>query len=314
MDWNINDKKNIAGMGNLMGPDTESREILELEKKIISGADIDLDEEIEHDINEYKLELERIEQNYNVNDTNNQDNDSHGDNLYGSSSNNIFNSSGNDNSNDALFNFDKIEDDQLKYITIEQKKQSHVDNVLKDIEFADKDLEIDIDKESDEADKNMLLEQIDMIRDTLIDDGVQLNNVPKVTKENSISDIKNVYKILRTKNDRNRSCSFAEELILAGAQGIEYLFDGKKEWFGKKPDLVGWNNTVRIKLRRCRFDTSMLVKDIMQDYNMSPLFRLVLELIPSMFLYSRQKKSVMNENNNDNDYNEAISNLNNVIS
>jgi hypothetical protein len=47
--------------------------------------------------------------------------------------------------------------------------------------------------------------------------------------------------VLRLKNDRNRYSSFAEEMILSMAYGLEYLFDGEKEWFGRKPDLVGWN-------------------------------------------------------------------------
>ena len=126
---------------------------------------------------------------------------------------------------------------------------------------------------------------------------------------------KNVYKILRLKNDRNRYCSFAEEIILAGAQGIEHLFDGKKEWFGRKPDLVGWHQTVKVKLRRMRFETSTMVQGVMQEYNMSPGMRLMLELIPSMFLYSRQRSLATRNHDNlniDIEYQNATSNLNQI--
>lgn len=199
---------------------------------------------------------------------------------------------------------------------MEQKKQNHVNNVLQDIDN-DEDLEYDIDKERDDDDKNVLLEQIDMLRDTLGDDGINVSNVPVVTKSNSISDIKTIYKSLRLKSDRNRYCSFAEELILSAAYGVEYLFDGKNEWFGRKPDLVGWSNTVRIKLRRCRFQTSSLIKDMMQDYSIGPAVQICLELIPSLFLYSRQKKISNNEFSNANDsaaYDNAVSNLNEIQS
>lgn len=203
-----------------------------------------------------------------------------------------------------------LQDNQLQYMTLEQKKQNYVDNVLRDI-HDDKDLEFDIDKEREEDDKNSLLEQIDMLRITLEDDGVDLSNIPKIGKNNTFSEIQNIYKILKLKNDRNRYCSFAEELILSGAYGLEFLFDGEKEWFGRRPDLVGWSNTCRLKLRRCRFQTSTLVKEFMQEYNMSPAMQLMIELIPSMFLYSRQKKLANNDNiASDSKFNEAISNLN----
>jgi hypothetical protein len=147
-----------------------------------------------------------------------------------------------------------------------------------------------------------------MLREVLDDDGVNLSSIPQVTKNNSLSDITNIYKILRLKVDRNRYCSFAEELILSGAYGLEFLFNGKNEWLGYRPDLVGWSSTVRIKLRRCRFQTSTLVKEMMNNYNMGAGLQLLLELIPSMFLYSRQKS--INNNLDDARYDSAISNLN----
>lgn len=204
---------------------------------------------------------------------------------------------------------DEVADEQLKYMTLEQKRQNYVDSVLGDIK-KDKELEFDLDREKEEDEKNSLLEQIDTLRTILEDDGVDLSNIPIVTKKSTMSDINNVYKILRLKNDRNRYCTFAEEMILAGAQGLEYLFDGKNDWFGRRPDLTGWSNTCKLKLRRCRFQTSTLVKDIMRDYSMSPWVQLTLELIPSAFLYSRQRNLMNAGNSDDMKYKEAISNLN----
>jgi hypothetical protein len=128
-----------------------------------------------------------------------------------------------------------------------------------------------------------------------------------------MKDIQNIYKILRLKNDRNRYCSFAEELILSGAYGMEYLFDGKKEWFGKAPDLTDWSSTVKVKLRRMRYETSTFVGEVMQEYNLSAGVRLALELLPSMFLYSRNRRISKNDNLvSDNDYKNAISQLNSI--
>lgn len=288
MEFNISNSKNIAGMAALMNSNSNNdREILELERQIISGADLDLEQEQIHELEQYKSEMERLSNSYNINERPMNEPETDGD--------------------DFLLPMDN----QLSYMTMEQKKQTHVDNVLKDIDDDNNSLEIDIDRECDDDEKNELLNQIDMLRDTLEDDGIELKNIPIVTKNSSISDIKNIYKVLRLKNDRNRYCSFAEELILAGAYGIEHLFDGKNEWFGNKPSLVGWSNTVRIKLRRCRFETSTLVKEIIQDYNMGAGIRLALELIPSIFLYSRNTKLASKEGNDD-EYNTAISNLNNL--
>jgi hypothetical protein len=196
-------------------------------------------------------------------------------------------------------------DKQLNYMTEEQKRQVYVDDVLHDMDTNS----FDIDKEKEEDDKNSLLEQIDLLRTTLEEDGVDLNSVPMVNKDNALTDIQNVYKILRLKNDRNSYCSFAEEVLLSGAYGMEYLFDGKKEWLGRRIDLVGWSQTVKMKLRRIRYETSTFVQGVMQDYNISPGMRLALELLPSMFLFSRQKR-IANDAYANADYGDDINRLN----
>jgi hypothetical protein len=196
-------------------------------------------------------------------------------------------------------------------MTQEERKQDKINQVLHDID--DRELEFNVEKEKDEDDKASLLEQIDMLKITLEDDGVDVSGVPQITKNSSMNDVHNIYKILRLKNDRNRYCSFAEELILSGAYGMEYLFDGKKEWFTKTPDLTGWSSTVKVKLRRMRFETSTFVQEVMQEYNMSAGMRLALELLPSMFLYSRNRRLSQDDNLvSDVEYKNAISKLNSM--
>lgn len=305
------DPKNITGFSTLMKDDGNRYDILALEKEVIHGSNLLVEEE--DNTNQFKQDMDRLANTFNINDFHNTDEPPHID-MFNSSVNSNVNA--NDIREFASHNFSSNDnngmgvDSQLQYMTLEQKKQNYVDDVLHDMDN-DETLEFDIDKEREEDEKNALLEQIDMLRDTLEDDGISLLNVPLVSKSNSISDIKNIYKILRLKNDRNRYCSFAEEIILSGAHGIEYLFDGKNDWFGRQPDLRGWSNTVRIKLRRCRFQTSSLVKEMMQDYSLSSGFQILLELIPSMFLYSRQKKIADQDHSADESrYDDAISQLN----
>jgi hypothetical protein len=329
MEFNVNDPKNIIGISSLMSDDT-TRNIFELEKEIINGADI-YEEEV-NDANEFKKDMERIAKTYDLGgagDFSFEQPEYNFDTLQteplgapqatgARGLNNApsipinehmepFPGGSLGESSQPKWQSQPVEDSQLRYMTMEQKRQNYVDDVLQDID-KDNDVEFDMDKEKEEDDKNSLLEQIDMLRMTLEDDSMDLSNIPMVTKDNSLSDIQNVCRILRLKNDRNRYCSFAEELILSGAYGMEYLFDGQKEWFGRRPDLLGWSQTVKVKLRRMRYTTSTFVQEVMQEYNLSPGMRLMLELLPSMFLYSRQKK--LAGGSSDNSYNEAISKLN----
>jgi hypothetical protein len=299
--------KDIVGLSQLMSGDNNSS-IMQLEKDIILGATSILEEE-ENNLEQYKSEIEKLETMYNVGDTmGDNESVSGGDGTKPKQNGSIFD-------NDTF----GIKDTYLKNITIEQQKQDYVNEVLGDINTNDnEELGFDIDKEKDEDDKNALLEQIDTLRGTLDDDGINLSNIPLVSSDNSIIEIKNIYKVLKLKNDRNRYCTFAEELILAGSYGFEYIFNGKNEYFGRKIDLRGWSNTVRIKLRRSRYQTSTLIKDMLHDYNIGPGIHLLMELIPSMFLYSNQKNQANHDNisndlrNNDDQYNDAISQLNSL--
>lgn len=336
----MNDPKNISGIGGLI-PVTDpslSPEIIKLEQDIVKGAQLQGIGDDMDAAREYKEEMERLSSNFMM---------GHNDGFGGESDNHTNKDDTDDieydnpsaehqnDTEDPFANLKPVQmetgsgpgsffskDPRYQKATIEEQKQRHINSVLNDIE--DDELGIDVDKDREEDEKANLLEQIDMLRDTLDDDGINLGSVPIVTKNNSITDIRNVHKMLRLKNDRNRYCSFAEEMILAGAYGAEYLFDGEKEWFGRKPDLVGWPETVKVKLRRMRYDTSTFVQEIMSAYNMSPLMRLLIEILPSAFLYSRKRKTTQNDNlvkdlgnvstkkrnENDAQYKDAIANLN----
>jgi hypothetical protein len=126
---------------------------------------------------------------------------------------------------------------------------------------------------------------------------VDLSRIREVDKDSSLDDIKKIHKILRLKYDRKRCNSFGTEIILAGAQGLEYLFNGKRNIGSYYPDLTGWHNTIRPKLRRMRYETSTIVSNILQDYHIGPAARVSLELIPSAILYSRMRRDQHGKNN-----------------
>lgn len=313
MDNTFNEPKNVAGIAGLINVDGDDTiDVSSLEKDIISGAEI-VDEKNFDPAAAFKEEMDKIQSSINKNL------------MSGEEVHEIDVPIGEESiSTDTGYSYPMEEkkegsqrwssfnptDPQLNTMTTEQKKQTHIQHVMEDIDTIEME---EIDKEREEDDKANLLEQISTLRSTLEDDGVDIKRIEEVDHESSMDQIKLIYKALRLKNDGNRYRSFAEELILAGAHGMEYLFDGEKIWFGKKPDLVGWSDTVKVKLRRMRYETTTFVKEIMQEYNISPGFRIALELIPSMFLYTRSRKITHNDSIvSDNQFKDAVSKLNSI--
>ena len=346
MENNLDDPKNIAGLSNLLKDDDieSNMDLAELEREIANGAHISQEEEV-NVAQEYRKEMDRLSRNFDIGMTITEkerpklqistespdsspahsparspahspvrsSNNIPSHSSYNSPRQSQINNYNNSYNDREKVNFDSYEpgDSQLRNMTIEERRQNKISNVLRDID--DKELEFNIDKEREEDDKASLLEQIDMLKITLEDDGVDISGVPTISKQSSMKDVQNIYKILRLKNDRNRYCSFAEELILSGAYGLEYLFDGKKTWWGRQPDLTDWSSSVKIKLRRMRYETSTFVSEVMQEYNLSSGVRLALELLPSMFLYSRNRRIAKEDNLvSDDQYKSAISQLNSL--
>jgi hypothetical protein len=132
------------------------------------------------------------------------------------------------------------------------------------------------------------LEKIESMRQTLEDEGIDCSKIDTVTSEDADEKIEAIYRTLNHKLDRVRYCSLADELILAGVNGLESIFDGKRVYFGKyRPDLTNWNITVQAKLRRVQPETAMIVGAVMRDYNISPLWRIAMELVPSAISHMR---------------------------
>lgn len=172
--------------------------------------------------------------------------------------------------------------------TREEQRRSHIKNVIGDNRPSLQDFSFE--KEREEDYKCEMLAEIDYLIEGLRDSGVDTSRIPAVDESADIVSIEKVVKVLRHKVDHSRYCTFAEEFILSGAHGLEYLFDGKNMWFGRwNPNLTGWHTQVHRKLRRMRTDTGKIVSHIMNDYDIGPFMRICLELVPNMFLFSTKK-------------------------
>ena len=157
--------------------------------------------------------------------------------------------------------------------------------------------EINEKQEDEEDTKAILLDDIDELKDELLKEDIDLSRIPNLNKDSSITDIKKVHSILKRRYTKTRCNSLGSEIIMAGAQGLEYIFNGQRRIMGYTPDLTGYSQTLRVKLRRLRYETSTIVSDIMDNYNISPMGRVLLEIIPGAFIYSSAKKAQSQRSN-----------------
>ena len=195
-------------------------------------------------------------------------------------------------------------------LTDYQKKEQILGNVLGTYQGDEiNEEDFDLQKQEEDEKKAALLDSIGSLITCLEEEGVDISRVPKVDENSTLNKLEITYKILRRKNDKNRNCSFAEECILAVANGLEWLFDGEKEYFGHKPNVSGWSATVNVKLRRMKYDTSTFVSEIMDGYDFGHGTRIALELIPSFILYSKMKNSQSSSSFSDQEYNNTLNKL-----
>lgn len=179
---------------------------------------------------------------------------------------------------------------EIKRRTDEERRHDQVRDFMSSLPEDDSKF-VSLEDTKREDEKLIMLEEIDSLMTSLAEeDSRALATIPKVTQNDDYALVENVLRRLRLKNDRTRYTSFADEFLLWGSQCLEEVFNGKRTWFGKQPDLTGWSKEVQVKVRRMRHDTSTIVSEVMHDYNIGPMMRIALELVPNMFMYARRRK------------------------
>lgn len=201
--------------------------------------------------------------------------------------------------------------------TREQERRDHIETVMGG-SANDANTDFSFEKEKREDMKCTMLAEIDSLVNTLSNYDVSLDRIPTVDRNSDYAEVETVLKMLRYKNDSARYCDFADEFLLFGAYALEDLFDGKRMWLNRyQPDLTGWHNNVNVKLKRMRHDTGQLVSGVMQDYNIGPGARILLELVPNLILYSKIKKQQHSQpglfiDNNDDEMEQAKNRIRNI--
>lgn len=188
-------------------------------------------------------------------------------------------------------------DNLAQKLTQEQTNQKIVDKVLKfSNETDNNDFNFNIDDENREDLKLTLLEKIDHLIEELEDDGVNLTRIPKVDHNSELDKIEYVAKLLMLKTNRNRYSNMGEELLLMAAKGLENICNGKRDFLGLKPNLTGYSDVAKVKLRRVKNETSQIVSNIVEKYEVSPFMTLLIELVPSLFLHSSRRSNQIYDN------------------
>jgi hypothetical protein len=302
-DNDMSDVCDLLGMSSIFNKDETKNDVnlKSVEKEFIKKSlDIDEDDTLNNElltynpINEYKNLINEISENKKEESVSDEDDMSEYNEIIEFASPNKKPSK-------------SYDDDDFSYkLTQEQTNQKIVDKVLN---FSDNNNDdFNIDDENREDLKLTLLEKIDNLTEELEDDGVNLNKIPKVDYNSDLDKIEYVAKLLMLKSNRNRYSNLGEEFILAVAGGLEILCDGKREFLGVKPNLVGYSDVVKVKLRRVKNDTSQIVSNVVEKYEMSPIMTLLIELVPSLFLHSRRRSNQIYDNLY-NDLNEDISEI-----
>ena len=186
----------------------------------------------------------------------------------------------------------ELNDEQIHRMTEEERHQTHLNRAI-DIESDNGEMEL-LQTREDEDDRALMLERIDALRQSLNADEVDLSNIIRVGPDTNRRTVKTVMRTLQIMNDRAIYRDMFNETVVMGAYGLEVLFDGEREWFGSKVNLTGWSRRVNIKLRQMNYETSTLVGELMNGYNLGPGARIVMALVPSLFLHSRDKRNKTN--------------------
>ncbi len=174
---------------------------------------------------------------------------------------------------------------------MQKTRDEHLQSSIGRVMQAVPKMNIDMEQEIEEERKNTLLEQIESLRDDLAELGVPIDGSQYyVSYDAPLKRIEEVHRRLAFKYNRQKYNSIAEEALVAGASLLEMVFNGKHEYFGCKPDITGYSDVVKSKLKRIRVETSTAVSRFVAKNNVGVMPRLMMELLPSLITQSQRRK------------------------
>jgi hypothetical protein len=313
----IDHGSNISGISLLLNAEkiSNSVDIDDMERKV-KNMYIDAAEEEESDdedgeadiLEEYEQAMEELESEVADDDEEEEDDEEEDDGASVISKSYSVRSSKPyfQDSHDGLY-MQKTRDDQL---------QTSISRAMADVPK----MNIDMEQEIEEERRNTLLEQIEALRDDLGELGISVDGAQYyVSYDAPLRRIEEVHRRLTFKYNKLKYNSIAEEALVAGASLLEMVFNGKHEYFGCKPDITGYSDVVKSKLKRIRVETSTAVSRFVARNNVGVMPRLMMELLPSLITQSQRRKLQAGDSLNanvtykKNSIRSHISDLNNML-
>jgi hypothetical protein len=320
---------NISGMSLLLNVEkiSSSIDIDDMERKVknmyievANETEAEAEEEGETDIlNEYEQAMEEIESviaggdNHGSNDHDEDDGD---DDDEDDDDDDDDNDDDDDDDRPVVAHNGKPADSLYARKTRDEHLQSSISRVMETVP----NMNIDMEQEIEEERKNSLLEQIEALRDDLGELGVSIDGSQYyVSYDAPLKRIEEVHRRLGFRYNKLKYNSIAEEALVAGASLLEMVFNGKHEYFGCRPDITGYSDVVKSKLKRIRVETSTAVSRFVAKNNVGVAPRLMMELLPSLITQSQRRKLQVGDSLNanvgykKNSIRGHISDLNNMI-
>lgn len=288
----INHGSNISGISLLLNVEkiSNSIDIDDMEKKVknmyidnvIDGEDEDGDEQDEENdiLDEYEQAMEEIET------VMGEDEDEEEEEEDEDNEDEVASITGSIRSRRSGF----IRDPTDNYYNQKTRDEYLHSSINRAMEVVPK-MNIDMEQEIEEERRNTLLEQIEALRDDLAELGVSVTGMQyQASYDAPLKRIEEVHRRLTFKYNKLKYNSIAEEALVAGASLLEMIFNGKHEYFGCRPDITGYSDVVKSKLKRIRVETSTAVSRFVAKNNIGVAPRLMMELLPSLITQSQRRK------------------------
>ncbi len=163
-------------------------------------------------------------------------------------------------------------------------------------------------KECEEDEKLHLLEKIKHMTEILekTENG-DISDLPTISRNHSIREIRDVHKMLIQKTNRIRYTELGQQLILNGARLLSHVFDGNNEFFGKKIDLRGLPTRIDYKLQYIKPQLADVVQRFCSDWD--PMLLTGVELLAIVATHSYENASTIKKDNLYEDFEKGTSEM-----
>lgn len=138
--------------------------------------------------------------------------------------------------------------------------------------------------------KQKALTKIKQLMGSLDSEGINYSSIGRIPDESAdLKDIESVMHHLMMINDNSKCNSIFNEILLNGAQALEFVFDGNTAIPGTswKPNYTGYSSTLNVKLSQLQYETSEVVGTFIEQNNLGAFTKLALTLLPSLVFYPK---------------------------